>query len=171
MIELIYTTEAAAKAYGADGPQYSTDGAAAFDLRAMTDTAICILPSEQVMIPTGIRLNMTTEDCGPDLRISAIALPRSGRGSKEGLVLGNTIGLIDEDYQGEIMICAWARPTSGHMNAANHRQGGTPVHIEPGERIAQLMFVPVIRPAFKVVAEFSGKTERGDGGFGSTGAA
>lgn len=167
MIELIYTTEAAAKAYGKEGPQYSTDGAAAFDLRAMVDEAICILPSEQVMIPTGIRLNMAY---GSNLtNIAAIVIPRSGRGSKEGLVLANTIGLIDEDYQGEIMICAWARPTSGHINAANHRQGGTPIRIEPGERIAQMMFVPVIRPAFKVVVEFSAKTVRGDSGFGSTG--
>jgi dUTP pyrophosphatase len=168
MIELIYTTEAAAKAYGSEGPQYSTDGAAAFDLRAMIDTAISILPSEQVMIPTGIRLNMAY---GSNLtNIAAVVIPRSGRGSKEGLVLGNVVGLIDEDYQGEVMICAWARPTSGHMNTANHRQGGNPIHIEPGERIAQMMFVPVIRPAFRVVAEFSAKTERGSGGFGSTGA-
>lgn len=170
MIEIIYTSEAAAKYYGEEGPQYSTDGAAAIDLRAMIDTAITILPSEQVMIPTGIKLNMTTEDCGPDLRIAAIALPRSGRGSKEGLILGNTVGLIDEDYQGEIMICAWARPTNGHINSQNHRIGGQPIHIEPGERFAQLMFVPVIRPQFKVVSAFSAKTERGDGGFGSTGA-
>lgn len=173
MIELIYTTEAAAKAYGSEGPQYSTDGAAAFDLRAMISEAVCILPSEQVMIPTGIRLNMGADDffLHGNYKMAAVVIPRSGRGSKEGLVLGNTAGLIDLDFQGEIMICAWARPTSGHINAANHRQGGTPVHIEPGERIAQLMFVPVIRPAFKVVAEFSGRTERGAGGFGSTGAA
>lgn len=165
MIELIYTTEAAAFAYGEEGPQYSSADAAAFDLRAMIERPMILLPSEQAMIPTGIRLNMT----GLVDRFAAIALPRSGRGCKEGLVLGNTVGLIDQDYQGEIMLCAWARPTSGHINGQNNRVGGTQIHIEPGERIAQLMFVPVIRPPFRVKNEFSGRSERGERGFGHTG--
>lgn len=168
MIEIIYTTEAAAKAYGENGPQYSSSGAAAFDLRAMIDAPTVILPSEQKMIPTGIKLNMAEQDITV-FNVAAIALPRSGRGSKEGLVLGNTLGLIDEDYQGEIVLCCWARPTDGHINAKNSRVGGQAIHIEPGERIAQLMFVPILRPTFRVVSEFSTDSERGDGGFGSTG--
>jgi dUTP pyrophosphatase len=168
MIEIIYTTEAAARAYGEEAPQYGSAGAAAFDLRAMIDAPMTILPAEQKFIPTGIRLNMAEQERAA-FNLAAIALPRSGRGSKEGLVLGNTAGLIDEDFQGEIMLCAWARPTDGHINAQNYRIGGRPIHIEPGERVAQLMFIPVLRPQFKVVTEFSKTTERGAGGFGSTG--
>lgn len=169
MIEIIYTSEEAAKAYGENGPQYSTEGAAAFDLRAMIDEPVVILPSEQLMIPTGLKLNMAAAWRPDDLRWAAIAMPRSGRGTNEGLCIANTVGLIDEDYQGEIKLFVYARPTNGHVNSANNRIGGQPIHIEPRERIAQLMFIPAARPLFKVVSEFSKATERGENGFGSTG--
>lgn len=166
-IELQYTSEEAAKRYGQDGPSYGSKDAAAIDLRAAVNEVITLLPGEQVLVPTGIKLNMLFES-GVN-RMAAIALPRSGKGTKEGLVLANTAGLIDQDYQGEIMLACWARPTSGHLNFGTNRLGGNPVHIEPWERIAQLMFVPVLRVGFNVVSEFSGTTARADGGFGSTG--
>ena len=166
MIEVIFTSEAARKSYGE--LTYATPGSAAIDLRAMIDSPMVILPSEQAMIPTGIKLNMQTEGIPYPFGLAAIALPRSGRGSKDGLVLGNTAGLIDTDYQGEIRLCVWARPTSGHLSS-NNRMGGTPIHIEPGERIAQLMFVPVFKAMFKTVDEFTSASHRGAGGFGSTG--
>jgi dUTP pyrophosphatase len=180
-IELIYTSREAVLAYEnidaadnlglADGPRYSSEHAAAFDLRAMIADPITILPGEQYMIPTGIKLNMRhAEQFLPlGVKLAAVIMPRSGRGSKEGLCIANTVGLIDEDYQGEITFCAWARPTNGHVNSANHRLGGTPIHIEPGERIGQLMFVYAPRPNFSVVESFSTTTERGEGGYGSTG--
>jgi dUTP pyrophosphatase len=170
-VDLIFTTPEAARFYGGFGPQYATAGSCAFDLRACIENTLTILPSEQVMVPTGIRLDLSKlRDNLPDfVRYAAIALPRSGRGSKEGLCLGNTVGLCDEDYQGEIMLCVWARPTSGHINPINHRIGGNPIHIEPGERIAQLAIVPMLQVGFKVVDQFGAETERGEGGFGSTG--
>ena len=164
-IELQYTSPEAEKYYGEQGPRYGSQYAAAIDLRAAINEAITILPGEQALIPTGVRLNMM----GGDLSMAAIALPRSGKGTKEGLVLANTAGLIDQDYQGEIMLACWARPTSGHLNPIINRLGGNPVHIEPWERIAQLMFVPVLRVGFNVVSKFSGDTKRGNDGFGSTG--
>lgn len=157
-VEVIYTTPEAAKAYGEDGPKYATPGAAAIDLRAMVAERILLLPGQQVMVPTGLRLHAVGAD-GEYVRMASIAMPRSGRGSKEGLVLGNTVGLIDGDYQGEVLLCVWARP---FFNSEA-------VTIEPGERIAQLAFMPVVQAPFKVVQEFSSATERGGEGFGSTG--
>lgn len=163
-IKMKFANQRAALIYGGE-PKYATPMAAAIDLRACIDAPVIILPGEQKMIPTGIHLDMT----GADIPMAAIAMPRSGRGSKEGLVLGNTLGLIDKDYQGEVMLCAWARPTSGHVNASSNRLGGNPIHIEPGERIAQLAFVPVLRVELEAVSEFVTASERGEGGFGSTG--
>jgi dUTP pyrophosphatase len=167
-LEIQFTSSAAADAY-TGGKLYGSDFAAGLDLRAAISEPMSILPSEQAMIPTGIKINMMELGSNTIVRHAAMAMPRSGRGSKEGLVLGNTIGLIDQDYHGEIMLCAWARPTSGHINGANNRVGGTPIHIEPWERIAQLVIVPVIRPEIVAVHEFSVVTDRGAGGFGSTG--
>lgn len=167
-LEIQFTSTEAADRY-TSGKLYGSEDAAGMDLRAAIDTAITILPGEQVMIPTGIKLNIASMCPLHPCRFAAIAMPRSGRGSKEGLVLGNTIGLIDQDYQGEIMLCAWARPTNGHVNGANNRIGGTPIHIEPWERIAQLVIVPVMRPEILAVHAFASATERGAGGFGSTG--
>lgn len=165
MIDLIFTSEHAQETYQ-KMPFRGTRFSAGVDLRAAIDHPITILPSEQVMIPTGIKVDMTSARADG---MAAFILPRSGRGSKEGLVLGNTVGLIDEDYQGELMVCAWARPMNGHINIANARTGGTPIHIEPWERFAQLVFVPVIYPSFNVVRQFKANTVRGAGGFGSTG--
>jgi len=167
-IEIQFTSDAAAERYGRES-NYGSNDAAGFDLRAMIDAPITILPSEQVMIGTGIKINMAAMPAGQFNRYAAIAMPRSGKGSKEGLVIANTVGLIDQDYLGEIMLCCWARPTCGHINVANSRMGGTPIHIEPFDRIAQLVIVPVMRPMFKVVDSFSESTQRGEGGFGSTG--
>lgn len=164
-IELKLIGDLANRYYGEEGPQYATHKSGAFDLRACIDQTLTILPGEQVMIPTGIAIHLGNVEG----MYAAVAMPRSGRGSRDGLVLGNTIGLIDADYQGEVMICAWARPTSGHVNIANGRFGGGPIHIEPGERIAQMMIVPVAQVSFAVVPEFTEKTARGAGGFGSTG--
>jgi dUTP pyrophosphatase len=162
MIYLHYTTEEAAEIYGS-GNKAGSSHAAAIDLKAMS--RVVLLPGEQAIIETGIRLDMMGHG-----RCAALIVPRSGRGSKEGLVLGNTVGLIDQDYTGEIMVCAWARPTSGHVNVNNARIGGTPIHIERGERFAQLMIIPII-PTAEIVAGSGNltETERGSKGFGSTG--
>lgn len=168
-LEIQFTTPEAADRY-TTGKLYGSADAAGLDLRAAIDKPIVILPSEQVMIPTGIKINMgSMGNADPAFRWAAMAMPRSGRGSKEGLVLANTIGLIDQDYLGEIMLCAWARPTSGYINSPNNRIGGTPIHIEPWERIAQLVIMPVLRPEIAAVHAFSTVTERCEGGFGHTG--
>lgn len=136
-------------------PAYQTDGAAAVDLFACIDQPLQIQPgSPAVLVKSGIALNFG------DFSYAALVLPRSGAGHKRGLVMGNTLGLIDPDYTGEILISVWNR----------NGPGTDPLVIEPGERIAQMIFVPVIRPAFEVVTEFSTQTARGAGGFGSTGA-
>lgn len=133
---------------------YATDGSAGLDLRAMIDAPICLLRgSESVLIPTGIAINIK------DPNYAAYILPRSGLGHKEGLVLGNGTGLIDSDYQGELFISAWARP---------HGSKPAPI-IKPGDRLAQLVFTPIVRAIPQWVTEFSNATERGMGGFGSTG--
>jgi dUTP pyrophosphatase len=163
-IEIQYTSPEARLRYETT-PLYGTDFSAGIDLRAAIDHAMTILPSEQVFVPTGLRINLT----GSFERCAGMAIPRSGRGSRDGLVLGNIVGLIDQDYHGEIMLCCWARPTDGHINASTYRVGGAPVRIEPWERIAQLVIVPVIRVTPVVVDQFSNATERGAGGFGSTG--
>lgn len=130
-------------------PTYATPGSAGMDLRACIDTAITISPGETVLIPTGLAIFID------DPTIAATILPRSGLGHKHGIVLGNLVGLIDSDYQGPLMISMWNR-------------GNGVFTIEPGDRIAQLVFLPVIQPEFTLVNEFK-TTERGQNGFGSSG--
>ena len=130
-------------------PSYSTPGSAGMDLRACLDESLNLAPTETSLIPTGIAIFVA------DPGYAALILPRSGLGHKHGIVLGNLVGLIDSDYQGELMISAWNRGDSNFT-------------IEPGDRIAQLVVVPVQQVEFSVVSEFS-STDRGAGGFGSSG--
>ncbi|KTD79351.1 dUTP diphosphatase [Legionella waltersii] len=130
-------------------PTYATDGAAGLDLRVCVSDAIQIAPQETVLLPTGISIYIA------DPQLAAVILPRSGLGHKHGIVLGNLVGLIDSDYQGELKISCWNR-------------GHDVFTVNPGERIAQLVFVPVVQAAFEVVQEFQ-QSERGEGGFGSSG--
>jgi dUTP pyrophosphatase len=130
-------------------PAYATDGAAGLDLRVCISDAIQIAPQETVLLPTGISIYIA------DPKLAAVILPRSGLGHKHGIVLGNLVGLIDSDYQGELKISCWNR-------------GQDVFTVNPGERIAQLVFVPVVQAAFEVVQEFQ-QSERGEGGFGSSG--
>lgn len=134
-------------------PQYATEYSAAFDLHACIETLIEIPPLRVKLVPTGIQVNMMSiiEAC------AGIILPRSGNGHKRGMVLGNGSGLIDEDYRGELMVSVWNRNPDEYLK------------IEPMERIAQFVIVPIIRADFKVVEEFKDTTSRGAGGFGSTG--
>jgi dUTP pyrophosphatase len=138
----------------AEQPEYGSAHAAGVDLVAVLDNTIEIPPLRTAMVHTGIKINMMTV---PE-NLMAMILPRSGKGAKDGKVLGNLTGIIDEDYHGELMISVWNR------NAEKY------ITIEPKEKIAQLVFVPIIKADFKVVDKFSEKTERGEGGFGSTGA-
>jgi len=130
-------------------PTYATDGSAGIDLRACIDDSLQLSPGKTELIPTGIAIYIA------DKNLSGVILPRSGLGHKHGIVLGNLTGLIDSDYQGELFISCWNR-SDDHFT------------IQPGERIAQLVFVPIVRAYFDVVDEFI-ETERGDGGFGSSG--
>lgn len=130
-------------------PDYATPGAAGMDLRACLDQVVKLEPGETTLVPTGIAIHMQ------DPNLASVILPRSGLGHKHGIVLGNLVGLIDSDYQGQLFVSVWNR-------------GKETFAIEPGERIAQLVFVPVIQAAFEVVEEFT-VSERGAGGFGSTG--
>ncbi len=135
-------------------PRYQSDMAAAIDLHACLDAAIDIHPGDAPhLVSAGIALHMA------DPNLAALVLPRSGLGHKKGLVLGNLVGLIDPDYTGPILVSAWNRAAPGTP----------PVRIEPGERFAQMVFVPVVRPVFHIVEDFSTETTRGAGGFGSTG--
>jgi len=135
-------------------PAYQTSGAAAIDLFACIDAPMEIAPqAPAVLVPSGLAFYMGDTSC------AALVLPRSGLGHKKGLVMGNSVGLIDADYTGQVFISTWNRNPSG----------ADPIRIEPGERIAQLMFVPVLHAALDVVDTFSDATERGAGGFGSTG--
>lgn len=129
-------------------PEVGTPGSAGVDLRACLDTAVTLAPGETTLIGTGIAVHLE------DPTLCAMILPRSGLGHR-GLVLGNLIGLIDSDYQGELKISTWNR-------------GNEPQTIEPGDRIAQMIITPVIQPTFVEVAEFN-SSERGEGGFGHTG--
>lgn len=131
-------------------PQYATDGSAALDLRACLDEAVAVAPGETVTIPSGIAISIH------DPNLVAILAPRSGLGIKHGIVLANTIGVIDSDYQGEIKI--------GIRN-----QGKDPYSIQPGERVCQMLFMPVVQASLRVVEEFSEESARGTGGFGHTG--
>lgn len=133
----------------ANPPAYATAGAAGLDLRAAIDAPITVAPGEAPIIPTGIAIDLR------DPGYAAVVLPRSGLGVKHGIVLGNLVGLIDSDYQGQIFVSAWNRSNK-------------PYTIEPLERIAQLMVIPVAQVGLTVVEEFA-PSERGEGGFGSTG--
>lgn len=130
-------------------PQYATPGSAGIDLRACIELAIKIHPGETILVPTGLAVHLA------DPGLAAMILPRSGLGHKHGIVLGNLVGLIDSDYQGEIFVSTWNR---GHDTFT----------LNPLDRLAQLVVVPVVQVAFNVVDEFPA-SERGAGGFGSTG--
>lgn len=130
-------------------PDYATDGSAGMDLRACLDEHLHIPPGEAHLVPSGIAVHIA------DPEIAAVLLPRSGLGHKHGVVLGNLVGLIDSDYQGQVMISIW--------NRSQHK-----VVIEPGDRVAQMVFVPIKRVDFELVEEFT-RSERNDGGFGHTG--
>jgi dUTP pyrophosphatase len=130
-------------------PAYATTGSAGLDLRACIDAPIVLAPGTAELVPTGLAIHLG------DPGYAAIVLPRSGLGSKNGIVLGNLVGLIDSDYQGPLMVSCWNR-------------GQAPFTIEPFERIAQLVVVPVVQAEFRVVDRFDA-SERGAGGFGSTG--
>ena len=130
-------------------PEYATEGSAGLDLRACLDEKLTLKPGETKLIPTGLAIHIA------DNKTAAVLLPRSGLGHKHGIVLGNLVGLIDSDYQGQVFVSCWNR-------------GNTPFTIEIGERIAQMVFVPVIQAQFEHVTEFD-QSNRGDGGFGHTG--
>lgn len=142
-------------------PEYATVGAAAMDLYCTKDYTIT--PGSRTKISTGIAISIN------DPNVAAVILPRSGLGTR-GLVLANTVGLIDSDYQGELLISAWNSNqlvTNRLKTEANWTTNF--IHIKAGDRVAQLMFIPIIRPSFLVVDEFSTNSTRGSGGFGSTG--
>ena len=130
-------------------PTYATEGSAGLDLRACLDAPITLEPGQTTLIPTGLAIYIE------DANLAATILPRSGLGHKHGIVLGNLVGLIDSDYQGELMVSCWNR-------------GQSTFTIEPSERIAQLVLLPVIQAEFSIVDDFKA-TERGTGGFGHTG--
>ncbi|MEO6895919.1 MAG: dUTP diphosphatase [Caldimonas sp.] len=132
-------------------PAYATPGSAGLDLRACLDAPMVLRPGEAQLVPTGLAIHLA------DPGFAAMILPRSGLGHKHGIVLGNLVGLIDSDYQGPLMVSAWNRASE-------------PFTIEPFERIAQLVIVPVVQAEFRVVDSFD-TSERGAGGFGSTGRA
>lgn len=132
-------------------PGYATSGSAGLDLRACVDHVITVDPGDTILVPTGMAIHIA------DPGLAAVILPRSGLGHKHGIVLGNLVGLIDSDYQGQLMVSCWNR-------------GREAFELSPGERLAQLVFVPVVQVAFERVEEF-GATERGAGGFGHTGRA
>ncbi|EGL54686.1 MAG: dUTP diphosphatase [Pseudomonadota bacterium] len=130
-------------------PDYATSGSAGLDLRACLDEPVTLAPGETVLIPTGLAIHID------DATLAAVLLPRSGLGHKHGIVLGNLVGLIDSDYQGQVFVSCWNRGTDKF-------------EISVGERIAQMVFVPVVQVGFEKVDEFT-SSERGAGGFGHTG--
>jgi dUTP pyrophosphatase len=130
-------------------PAYATPGAAGLDLRACLDGPYLLNPNQTALIPTGLAIHIA------DPHMAAVILPRSGLGHKHGIVLGNSVGLIDSDYQGPLLISCWNRSE-------------IPYTIQPGERIAQMVIMPILRAEFELVAEFT-SSERGEGGFGSSG--
>ncbi len=132
-------------------PHYATDGSAGLDMRACIDEALTVAPGEAVLIPTGLAIHIA------DASLAAVLLPRSGLGHKHGLVLGNLTGLIDSDYQGQVFISCWNRSSNSY-------------EVQPAERIAQMVFVPVEQVRFDVVEEFN-DSDRGAGGFGHSGTA
>jgi len=132
-------------------PHYATGGSAGLDMRACVDAAITVAAGQTVLVPTGLAIHIE------DNKLAAVLLPRSGLGHKHGLVLGNLTGLIDSDYQGQVFISCWNRSQKSY-------------EIQPGERIAQMVFVPVEQVEFEIVEEFE-DTSRGEGGFGHSGQA
>lgn len=130
-------------------PQYATPGSAGLDLRACLDAPLTLEPNAWQLVPTGLAIHLR------DPGYAAMILPRSGLGHKHGIVLGNLVGLIDSDYQGELKVSAWNRSS-------------TPFVLQPMERLAQLVIVPVVQAQFQVVTEFAA-SQRGEGGYGSTG--
>ena len=130
-------------------PSYATNGAAGLDLRACIDEPLELRPGKTELVPSGLAIHLS------DPNLAAMVLPRSGLGHKHGIVLGNLVGLIDSDYQGQILVSVWNRGNASFV-------------LQPMERIAQLVIVPVLQVRFNPVAEFS-QSERGAGGFGSTG--
>lgn len=130
-------------------PAYATEGSAGMDLRACLSHAVTLEPGQTELIGTGIAIHIG------DPNLAATLLPRSGLGHKHGIVLGNLVGLIDSDYQGELMVSVWNR-------------GNTTFSIEPGERIAQMVILPVVKVDFNIVSDFT-ETDRGEGGFGHSG--
>jgi len=130
-------------------PEYETSGSAGLDLRACLETKLNLKSGQTSMIPIGFAMHLEDEN------LAALVVPRSGLGSKHGIVLGNLVGLIDSDYQGELMVPAWNRSESDFV-------------INPGDRIAQMIIVPVLQAEFEIVEEFN-KTKRGTKGFGSSG--
>ena len=131
-------------------PEYATPGSAGLDLRACLDAPLTLAPNAWQLVPTGLAIHLANP------AYAALILPRSGLGHKHGIVLGNLVGLIDSDYQGQLMVSAWNRSDVAFT-------------IEPMERIAQLVIVPVVQAQFNVVNDFAASTERGAGGYGSTG--
>ena len=130
-------------------PDYATEGSAGIDLRACVDEPVTLEPGQTELIPSGLAVYIA------DPGLAAVILPRSGLGHKHGIVLGNLVGLIDSDYQGQVFVSCWNR-------------GAAAFTIEPGARLAQMVFVPVVQANFEIVEEFV-ETERGAGGFGHTG--
>ena len=130
-------------------PEYATQGSAGMDLRAIIDEEMMLSPGETLLLPTGLAIHIENND------MAAVILPRSGLGHKHGIVLGNLVGLIDSDYQGQLFVSCWNR-------------GNTTFVIKPGERVAQLVFIPVIQAKLNVVESFE-ESQRGEGGFGHTG--
>ena len=131
-------------------PTYATPGSAGLDLRACLDAAVELAPGETSLLPTGLAIHIA------DANLAAVILPRSGLGHKHGIVLGNLVGLIDSDYQGQLMVSVWNRSEQ-------------PYEVKPLERIAQYAVVPVVHPLFVEVEEFGAESERAEGGFGSSG--
>lgn len=132
-------------------PEYATSGAAGLDLRACLDEPLVVRPGQTCLIPTGIAIHIDDEN------LAAVLIPRSGLGHKHGIVLGNLVGLIDSDYQGQVFVSCWNRGTDEFR-------------IECGDRIAQMVFVPVVKVSFQVVDQFAA-SQRAEGGFGHTGKA
>ena len=131
-------------------PQYATPGSAGLDLRACLDAPLTLEPGAWQLVPTGLAIHLR------DPNYAAMILPRSGLGHKHGIVLGNLVGLIDSDYQGQLMVSAWNRSQQAFV-------------LNPMERLAQMVIVPVVQAQFNVVQEFDAASERGAGGYGSTG--
>ena len=131
-------------------PQYATPGSAGLDLRACLDAPLTLEPNAWQLVPTGLAIHLR------DPGYAGMILPRSGLGHKHGIVLGNLVGLIDSDYQGQLMVSAWNRSTQ-------------PFVLQPMERLAQMVIVPVVQASFQVVEDFGDVSERGAGGYGSTG--